>query len=153
MIDQTIPFPELTAGMARCVREWILPHLDDPMARTQAEVLATLLDGLPASYAGSVRDAIGADTDAARTLLNHLGEALPATTDRSSIDDLMRENAAVKARLLEFTDGKRAAGDHDALRMLHRFFVASAENEVRLAAGEGTDFASISVKEDAGKRR
>ena len=51
MIDQTIPIPQLLQGMARCLREWIVPHVDDPMARTQAELLATLLDELPAALA------------------------------------------------------------------------------------------------------
>ncbi|MCC6382217.1 MAG: hypothetical protein IT304_06885, partial [Dehalococcoidia bacterium] len=47
MIDQAIPFDRLTAGMAQCVREWILPNLTDPMARIQAEQLIVLLEMLP----------------------------------------------------------------------------------------------------------
>ena len=37
MIEQTVPLRQLTSGMANCIREWILPHLTDAMARIQAE--------------------------------------------------------------------------------------------------------------------
>jgi hypothetical protein len=153
MIDQTIPFPALVAGMARCVREWLLPHLTDPMARAQAELLATLLDGLPAAYAPGVGQAIAADSAAAVALLETFGERTPPVHAAAPVDDLMRENAALKARLQALADAKRALADDDAVAALRRFFLASMAGEVRLAAAEGTDFASISAKEGAGKRR
>lgn len=153
MIDQTIPFPALAAGMARCVREWILPHLADSMARAQAELLATLLEGLPAAYAAGVGEAIAADSAAAVALLETFGERTPPVRGAAPVDDLMRENAALKARLQALADAKRAQADDDAVAALRRFFLASLAGELRLAAAEGTDFASISAKEGAGKRR
>jgi hypothetical protein len=150
VIDQTIPFPALVAGMARCVREWILPHVTDPMARAQAELLATLLDALPAAWAADVRDAIGTDSEAARAVLGSFGAPVPAAADAAaSVDDLVRENADLKARLQALAEAKRAAGDGEAVTALQRFFLASATDELRLGAGEGTDFASISVKDGA----
>jgi len=153
VIDQTIPFPALVAGMARCVREWILPHVADPMARAQAELLATLLDGLPAAYAAGVGEAIAADSAAAAAVLEAFGERPARGTAAASIDDLMRENAALKARLQALADRKRALADDGAVTALRRAFLASLAAELRLAAAEGTDFASISAKEGAGKRR
>ena len=153
MIEQTIPFPELTQGLARCVREWLLPHLEDPMARAQAELVATILDGLPTAYGDAVAAAIRADTQAARALLERLGGTGPApSAPGASIDTLVRENSAVKVQLQSLADAARADGAADQLHELQRFFVASANAELRLAAGEGTDFASISAKDRAGKK-
>jgi len=155
MIEQTIPFAELTRGLARCVREWILPHLDDPMARTQAEVLAVLLDGLPAAYASPVREAIAQEGAAARTLLaRHRagdGSAIPAAD--ASIDILVADTAKLHAALVDLADRLRVAGDTSALREVQALFVQMATAEVRLVSGEGTDFASLSTTEGAAKQR
>ena len=150
MIEQTVPFDTLMQGFARCVREWILPHLTDPMARTQAELLATLLDDVPSAYTPAIRDAIRRDSDAARALL---GDQAPAPSGPdATIDELVRENGALKRQLESLADTARAAGDRDRLAALQRFFLASAESDVAMAAGEDTDFASISAKDSESKK-
>lgn len=161
MIEQTIPLPELCAGMARCVREWILPHLTDPMARTQAQILASLLDRLPATLGPRAAGAIVRDTEAARELLARLGETVPAdaATAYRTIDDLMRENAALKTRLegLARTAREKSRGGDAAARAtlfeLQRFFERSLAGEIGTGAGEGTDFRSMSEGEDAARRK
>jgi hypothetical protein len=154
MIDQTIPFPALTRGLARCVREWILPHLDDAMARTQAEVLAVLLEGLPDAYGPAARAAIAQSGGAARTLLARHGACAgePPAADVST-DDLVADTAAQHAALVALADRLRATGDVTALGEVQALVVRSAADEARLARGEGTDFASISTTEGAAKRR
>jgi len=149
MIEQTIPFDTLMHGFARCVREWILPHLTDPMARTQAELLATLLDDVPAAYTPAIRDAIRRDSDAARALLG--GDAPAPAGPGATIDELVRENGALKRLLEAYADTARAVGDHERLAVLRRFFLASAKADVAMAAGGETDFASISAK-DSGRK-
>ncbi len=160
MIDQTIPLPQLCAGMARCVREWILPHLDDPMARTQAQILAALLDGLPKALGSPAADVIACSSDAARQLLATLGEAAapaPASPFRT-IDDLMRENNDLKASLdglaRAMRDGARAGNDaaSSALVELQRFFARSLAEELGTAAAEGTDFKALTEREDVARR-
>ena len=154
MIDQTIPFPALTRGLARCVREWLLPHIDDPMARTQAEVLAVLLEGLPDTYGPAARAAIAHNGGAARTLLARHGVRageLPAAD--ASLDDLVADTAAQHAALVALADRLRATGDVAALGEVQALVVRSAADEARLARGKGTDFASISATEGAAKRR
>ena len=150
MIEQTIPFDTLMHGFARCVREWILPHLTDPMARTQAELLASLLDDVPAAYTPAIRDAIRRDSDAARALL---GNDAPAAREAdATIDELVRENGELK-RLLEVrADAARAAGDRERLAVLRRYFLASAAGDIAMAAGGDTDFASISAKDSGSKK-
>jgi hypothetical protein len=161
MIEQTIPLPELCAGMARCVREWILPHLTDPMARTQAQILASLLERLPASLGQRAAEGIAGDTEAARALLAKLGEQVAprAAGAHRTIDDLMRENAALKSRLEELARAARQrarGGDADAkavLVELQRFFEQSLAGEIALGAGEGTDFKSMTEGEDVARRQ
>lgn len=155
MIEQTIPFPALSRGLARCVREWLLPHLADPMARTQAEVLAALLDGLPDAYGPAVRAAIARENEETRAVLARHGVPTEGTGGDAcrSVDELVADTAAAQAALVAVADRLRAAGDGDALRELQAFCVRMAREEVRLATGQGTDFASISTVEDAARRR
>ena len=155
MIEQTIPFAELTRGLARCVREWILPHLDDAMARTQAEVLAVLLDGLPAAYGPTVREAIVHEGEAARAVLasHGAGEGSTGPGANASIDALVADTVMLHAALVALADRLRAAGNAGGLRELQAFFVQMSAAEVRLVSGEGTDFASLSATEGAAKRR
>ena len=160
MIDQTIPLPQLCTGMARCVREWILPHLNDPMARTQAQILAVLLDGLPSALGSHAADAIARNSDAARQLLATLGEtAAPDTTPTSRpIDVLMRENHTLKATLedLARTMRDRSRDGNEAARAtlieLQRFFLRSLAEELGATAAEGTDFKSLTEREDVARR-
>lgn len=152
MIDQTIPLPELTAGMARCLREWILPHLEDPMARTQAETLAVLLEALPGALSGAVHRAILEDSEAARQMLRRAGEdaAEPSAPD---IDSALRENSALKARLLAIAESLRGDSSEQGRRRLvelQRFFVESMQRELGMAK-HATDFATMSARE--GKAR
>ncbi len=57
MIDEAMSLAELSGGMARCVRESILPHLSDAFARAQAEELVALLEGLRSGAAPDAADA------------------------------------------------------------------------------------------------
>ena len=154
MIEQTIPFPVLVRGLARSVREWLLPHLDDPMARTQAEVLAALLDGLPDAYGPGARAGIARSGTAARAwLADHGVESGPAPAADASIDALAVDVARQHAALAALAERLRAGGDAAALGALQAFLRQTAEDEVALAAGEGTDFASLITTECAAKRR
>ena len=156
MIEQTIPLAELTGGMARCVREWILPHLTDPMARIQAEQLANLLEALPRAWGPAAAQVIRTDADEARLVLDSLGASAPATTGDGSIDDLMKENAALKVELEKLAEGLRRsddAGARERLAELQRFFVRSLTREVGGAVAEGTDFVSLTSKDRAARKK
>jgi len=148
MIEQTVSFTALTAGMARCVREWILPHLTDPMARLEAEQLAELLETLPQSFGDAAREAIRTDTEETRAVLARLGECAPAAT-ADSIDALMAANARMKARLLAIADALRRDGSADAQRRLaelQQFFLRSLTRELGAAAAT-EDFVSMTSKD------
>lgn len=153
MIDQTIPLHRLTSGMAACVREWILPHLTDAMARIQAEQLIAMLEGLPAAVAPAALARIRADSDEARALLQRAGEALPPETTSNYVDDLMAENAALKERLEILAERCRQAneaGKADLLRDIQRYFVRSARRE-----GEGVGiqlFEELTTRDREGKQ-
>lgn len=153
MIDQTIPLPELTAGLARCLREWILPHLDDPMARTQAETLALLIEALPAALSPEVHRAIVADSDAARQVLVALGH--PAGEARpEGIDAAVRDNSALKAHLQAIADelrGDASQASRQRLRELQVFFVESMQREIEMVR-RGVDFAAMSSREGAARK-
>jgi hypothetical protein len=146
--------------MARCVREWILPHLDDPMARTQAQILAALLDGFPNALGSRAAEVIARNSDAGKQLLATLGAAAaPATAPPfRTIDDLMRENNSVKASLDSLARAMRdRARDGDdaaraALSELQRFFARSLAEELGTAAAEGTDFKALTEREDVARR-
>ncbi len=155
MIEQTIPFAVLSRGLARCVRERLLPHLADPTARAQAEVLAVLLDGLPEAFGSTARAAIAQELEQTRALLARHGAPVEGrgATAGGSIDDLVTETAAAQAALIALADRLRTAGDADALREVQAFCVRMAREEVGLATGQGTDFASISTTESAARRR
>lgn len=153
MIDQTVPLPDLAAGMARCVREWILPHLSDAMARTQAETLASLLDALPAAMSVDAHRAIAADSAAAREMLRALGEPVGGAA-ASDIDGAMRDNAALKARLQAIADdlrGDTSAERRRQLRDLQAFFVESMRREIEMAT-RGADFAAMTAQEGAARK-
>lgn len=153
MIEQTVPLQQLTAGMAACVREWILPHLSDAMARIQAEQLVTLLEDLPRIVAPAALARIRADSDEARELLQRCGADAPAAADGFHVDALMAENAALKERLEAFAARCRSAGDAAAgetLRDIQRFFVRSARRE-----GEGVTvqlFEEMTTRDREGKQ-
>jgi len=154
MIEQTIPFPVLARGLARCVREWLLPHLDDAMARTQAEALATILDGLPDAFGAGARAGIARSGETARAwLARHGVESAPPPAPDASIDALVADVAGLHAALATLAGKLRADGDTAALGALQAFLRQTAEAEVALATGAGTDFASLSATEDAAKRR
>ena len=153
MIEQTIPLRQLTAGMANCVREWILPHLTDAMARIQAEQLIAMLQELPRAVAPGALARIRADSDEARALLARLGETAPPAAASGYVDDLMAENAALKERLEALADRCRAARDATSAAVLlevQRFFVASAKRE-----GEGASvqlFEEMTARDREGKQ-
>jgi hypothetical protein len=163
MIDQTIPIPQLLEGMARCVREWILPDLKDPMARTQAELLATLLETLPATISPDAAASIRRDSGAARQLFEELGSrgASAPGTAIETVDDAMRENSALKTAIEELAAELRErtrqdAGDRkaaDDLAAIQRFLVRSLAAELGTGETEGTDFESMTAKEAAARRK
>lgn len=157
MIEQTIPLQKLTAGMAACVRDWILPHLSDAMARIQAEQLIALLEQLPAVVAPAALARIRADSDEARALLVAAGVTPEAPAPSGHVDDLMAENAALKLQLEALADRCRSAcneaADEPAARTLlavQRFFVASVRRE-----GEGAAvqlFEELTTRDREGKQ-
>ena len=153
MIEQTVPLRQLTAGMANCIREWILPHLTDAMARIQAEQLITMLGELPRTVAPAALARIRADSDEARALLARVGGEAPPAAGSLYVDDLMAENAALKERLEALADRCRAARDAAAAATLlevQRFFVASAKRE-----GEGASvqlFEEMTARDREGKQ-
>ena len=150
MIEQTVPYPILVQGLARCVREWLLPHLTDPMARGQAEQLATILDALPNTYSAPAGAAIQADSAAARAVLVQLGESVPVVA-ATSVDELMQDNAVLKQRLEALATAARTRGDAPVLERLRRFFAESLARETAASGGGGGDFAAIAA--DDAKRR
>ncbi|KAA0239000.1 hypothetical protein EDM76_03950 [bacterium] len=151
MIEQTIPLDALTAGMARTVREWILPHLSDPMARIQAENLATLLERLPRVVSTSAARAIAADSAEAAALL-HLPP--PAhSPGEATVDDLVCENSALKERLQALAGELRASPDPEARERLaefQRFFVRSMARELGASTGSA-DFAALTSRDREAK--
>ena len=153
MIEQTVPLRQLTSGMANCIREWILPHLSDAMARIQAEQLIAMLDELPRAVAPAALARIKADSEEARVVLARAGESLPARTTSEYVDDLMAENAVLKERLEALADRCRQAGDAGSAATLgdvQRFFVASARRE-----GEGAAvqlFEEMTARDREGKQ-
>lgn len=153
MIEQTIPLEKMAAGMAACVREWILPHLGDAMARIQAEQLITLLEQLPAAVAPAALARIRADSDEARALLAGAGVTPAPMAASPYVDDLMAENAALKEQLEALAEGCRNAGDGESARTLlavQRFFVASSRRE-----GEGAEvqlFEKMTTRDREGKQ-
>ena len=153
MIDQTIPLPQLTAGFARCLREWILPHLTDPMARTQAETLAVLIEALPGSLGPEAQRAIAADSDAARRMLLALGQ--PADqANVAGIDAALRDNSALKALLQSIADDARgdvSDAGRQRLRDLQGFFLESMQREIDMTK-RGADFAAMSAREDTARK-
>ncbi len=153
MIDQTIPLPELTAGMARCLREWILPHLEDPMARTQAETLAMMIESIPGSVSAQALQAIQADSDASRDVLRQLGESVEEGSAQD-VDGAVRENSALKSRLLALADrirGDESAQAREQLAELQRLFVESMQREIEMVK-RGADFAAMTSQEDAARK-
>lgn len=151
MIEQTIPLDALTAGMARTVREWILPHLSDPMARIQAENLATLLERLPRVVSPAAARAIEEDSAEAAALLG-IQRPGPAAAS-ATVDDLVRENSALKERLQALADDLRASTGADApqrLAALQRYFVRSMARELGASTG-AADFASLTSRDREAK--
>ncbi len=152
MIDQTIPLPQLAGGMARCLREWILPHLSDPMARTQAENLAQLIESLPGALSAEARRAIDADSAAARDMLRRFG--LPAAEAKSEdVDAALRDNSALKAHLQMIADELRGDASEESgqrLRELQVFFVESVRREIEMAR-RSADFAAMTSREGAAR--
>jgi hypothetical protein len=153
MIEQTIPLQQLTSGMANCVREWILPHLTDAMARIQAEQLIAMLQELPHAVAPAALARIKADSDEARAVLARAGETLPGPAASGYVDDLMAENAELKQRLEALADRCRRSTDATSAATLlevQRFFVASAKRE-----GEGAAvqlFEEMTARDREGKQ-
>lgn len=153
MVEQTLSFVQLTAGMARCVREWILPHLTDAMARLEAEQLAALIESLPRSFGAAAKESIRADTEEARAVLARFGQSVPAGAD-DSIEGLMQENAALKTQLMSIADRLRAqasAAAQQQLAELQQFFVRSLDRELGGTVTE--DFVSMTSKESKARKK
>ena len=152
MTARTLPIGTLAAGMARCVREAILPALQDPTARTQAEALAALIDGLPAAFSAETATALRTASDAARELLSKLGASSPRPpAPDASLDEIRKDNHTLHAALLDLATGARADGDGERLAVLQKYFLASAENE-HAPTEQSTDFAALSSQEDSARR-
>jgi hypothetical protein len=155
MIDQTIPFAQLTQGMARCVREWILPHLSDPMARVQAEQLAAMLETLPRSIGPAAAANIRADNGETRALLQQLGVSVaPSAAD--DLDALVRENSGLKARARELAAELRGRADEESKRRLvelQRHLLRSLKRELGGKGADETDFATLTAKDSAARRK
>lgn len=152
MSVRTLPLRELTEAMARCVRETLLPAIEDPSARTQAETLAALLDGMPASFSADTAQAVRSDSDQARALLGELGALVPRPPgSEASLAEIVTDNHALHAALMELAARARADGDAARLRSLQEYFLASGRRE-HAPTEEGTDFASLSTKEDSARR-
>jgi hypothetical protein len=148
VIDQTIPLDQLTGGMARCVREWILPKLVDPFARLQAEQLAALLESLSRAWSPAAAESIRADSDEAREALERAGEAATPAGHAGSIEDLMRENAELKSQLLALADRLREGREPRAeqrLKELRGFFLESLRREFASTSAEG--FESLTARD------
>lgn len=148
MNDQTIPLDQLTGGMARCVREWILPKLFDPFARLQAEQLAALLESLSLAWSSAAAESIRADSDEARQALERAGDEAPPAGHAGSIEDLMRENAELKSRLLAVADRLREGREPQAerrLKELRAFFIESQRREFASTSAEG--FESLTARD------
>lgn len=153
MIEQTVPFAQLTAGMARCVREWILPHLTDSMARLEAEQLATLIESLPRSFGPAALESIRIDTEESRAVLAQFGETVPAAA-RDTIDDLMAENAALKCRLMAIADRLRqdsSARARKQLSELQQFFARSLSRELGSVVAD--DFVAMTSKDSEARQK
>jgi len=151
MIDQTIPLDKLMAGMANCVRDWILPHLTDAMARIQAEQLINILQWLPRAIEPRALRLIQIDSAEARSLLLDAGE--PAPTESPYLPDLLAENAALKERLEALADRLRGASDAPSgarLAQIQRYFVRSVRRE---SEGESLQqFAQMAARDREGKQ-
>ncbi len=154
MIEQTIPFAELTAGMARCVREWILPHLSDPMARLQAEQLAALLEALPRGISPAATEAIRNDTYETRALLESLGAPIPSVSTDGAVDSLVRENATLKVALEAVAERCRRgdAAARERLQAIQRFYMRSLARELGSAVMDDTYFQTLTAKDKAAKQ-
>ncbi len=152
MTTRTLRAATLIEGMARCVRESILPALVDPSARTQAEVLAALLDGLPAAFEAEAAAAVRADSDAARGLLSSEGVSTHRPPPSEAVfGELLADNHALHVALLGLANQARASGDGERLRVLQKYFLASAQKE-HAPSEQATDFASLSSQEDSARR-
>ena len=150
MIDQTVPLRELTTGMARCVRDWILPNLQDPMARTQAETLMALLEALPGALTTESLQTILVDTEEARDMLRGLGEKIDVGNGVRTVDEAVAENSRVKRRLVEHAADLRWQSDKKRQRELQEFFLRSMQRELEMVR-RGTDFAAMTSREDAAR--
>lgn len=141
--------------MASCIREWILPHLSDAMARIQAEQLIVLLNDLPRAFDPATLKRIKADTCEGALLLRNAGEAADYNADGWDVDKLMAENAEVKERLETLAQRYRAQSASDTtagdrLLDIQRYFVRSAKRE-----GEGSQaqiFAELTTRDRDGKQ-
>lgn len=154
MIEQTIPFAELTAGMARCVREWILPHLSDPMARLQAEQLASLLEALPRGIGPAATEAIRNDTYETRALLESVGAPIPPVDTDGSVDSLVRENSTLKVALEAVAEWCRRgdAAARERLQVIQRFYMRSLARELGSAVMDDAYFQTLTAKDKAAKQ-
>jgi hypothetical protein len=141
------------AGMANCVRDWILPHLTDAMARIQAEQLINILQWLPRAIEPRALQLIQADSAEARRLLLDAGEPTPPAAESPYLPDLLAENAALKERLEALADRMRGASDAASgtrLAQIQRYFVHSVRRE---SEGESLQaFAQMTARDRDGKQ-
>lgn len=152
MTARTLPVQKLVDGMTQCVRDSILPALTDPSARTQAEVLIALLEGLPSAVSAETAAAVRADSSVARALASELGASAPsAPPAESTVAELLADNHALHALLAKLAGEARAAGDAARLASLQKYFLSSAQAE-HAPTEQSTDFASLSSQEDSARR-
>ncbi len=157
MIDQALTLEALARGMARCLRELVLPHIRDASARIQAEELARLLDALPAAFGPQSCAQLQGRIARARALLERLAQdaspppALPSSITR---DDLAREHAELVRALEEVAEQLRRRNDAPsaaALAEVRRFFGRDLEEEIGDRARAETGLQKLSAREHRGE--
>jgi len=162
VIDQALKLEDLARGMARCLRERILPHIADASARIQAEEVARVLDALPGAF-GSARCARLRDRIArARAVLERVAPGsspVEPSQEGGTRDDLAREHARFLAALAEVADRLRGRDDAQsaaALGEVRQFFARDLQEEVAEAGIGEIGLRELSARErreeDEGKR-
>jgi len=149
MIDQSLSLAQLTAGMARCVREWLLPALDGSWPRLQAEQLAAMLEAIPQAFGAQACAYLREDNAAACALFARLGEPAPPVPPGQSIEDLIDYNRVLKGRLAGLAHACRALPGQAAQARLHElqaFFLASVQRELA-AAARGDDWERLTSRD------
>jgi hypothetical protein len=151
VIDQSLSLEQLSAGMARCVREWILPALTEPWPRLQAEQLAALLEALPHAFGARSCAHLRGDNDAARAALERYAVAVPAPPSTADLDALVAYNRELKTALVALARALHARGDAQSaerLREVQALFLDSLRRE-QAAAAPGDDWEHLTARDRA----